>query len=270
MTLISDRNLGLSLGVVALITVAAFFLMGLFMVELLVGMGLMLWVVWHISGPRVARLIARRDVKRRDVKLISSISHEPERFGLRGVLRLSFYPNLFAFSLLSLAYQILGVEVGSPSELINFMVYAFFILPLTIFIPAIWVIENSGIVVVRPDEYPRGLAYLEIVGDFIDIGSLIGLALTVGLALRASESLLDAFTWVIAFLVVSFIVMLIPSLLATSLYLRLSLLRAVQAFRERITLYDVDVDIEYRCPSCGAPITLGERYCPECGRAVVE
>ncbi len=271
MSLVTGRDFVISLLIVAVITLGSFYFFGdLFIVGLFIGLGLAMWIIWHLVGGRVAGLIARRDVKRRDVRLISPAKYEPERLGIKGFLKHSFYPNLFSFSLLSLAYQILGLEVGNPSELLDFMINALFILPFTIFIPAIWIVENSGIVVVRPGEYPRPLSYLEIVGDFIDIGSIIGLALTVGLALRASGSLIDAFGWIVAFLCIFFLMMFIPSLLATALYLRLSLLKAVQVFRERLLLYDVDLEVEYRCPNCRAAVSLGERFCPECGRPLME
>jgi|GEM_PF-4307007 len=271
MSLITNRDFAAALGIVAVISLfSLYFFEDPFIVELFLGIGIAMWIVWHISGRRIASLIARRDVKRRDVKLISPAKYEPERIGVKGLLRLSFYPNLLSFSLLSLAYQVMGLEVGSPSELLDFMVNTLFILPFTIFIPAIWVVEHSGIVVVRPGEYPRPLSYLEIVGDFIDIGSIIGFVLTVGLALRASESLLDAFSWITAFIFIFLLMMLIPSLLATALYLRISLLRAIQAFRERLLLYDVDIQIGYRCPVCNSPLSLEERYCSECGRVIME
>lgn len=271
MSLVTDRDFILSLLIVAAISLGSlYFFEDLFIVGLFIGLGLAMWVVWHLVGRGIAALITRRDVRRGDARLISPASYEPERLGIKGILKLSFYPNLFSFSLLSLAYQILGLEVGNPSELLDFMVNALFILPFTLFIPAIWIVENSGIVVVRPGEYPRPLSYLEIVGDFIDIGSIIGFVLTVGLALRASESLFDAFGWITAFIFIFLLMMLIPSLLATALYLRISLLRAVQAFRERLLLYDVDIQIEYRCPVCNSPLSLEERYCSECGRVIME
>jgi len=271
MSLITNRDFAAALGVVAVISLfSLYYFEDPFIVELFLGIGIAMWIVWHISGRRIASLIARRDVKRRDVKLISPAKYEPERIGVKGLLRLSFYPNLLSFSLLSLAYQIMGLEVGSPSELLDFMVNTLFILPFTIFIPAIWIVEHSGIVVVRPGEYPRPLSYLEIVGDFIDIGSIIGFVLTVGLALRASESLFDAFGWITAFIFIFLLMMLIPSLLATALYLRISLLGAVQAFRERLLLYDVDIQVEYRCPVCNSPLSLEERYCSGCGRVIME
>ena len=70
---------------------------------------------------------------------------------------------------------------------------------------------------------------------------------------------LDAFGWIMAFL---FILMLIPSLPATILYLRLSLLKAIQPFREGLLLHDVDLEVEYRCQNRRAAISLGERFCP--------
>jgi len=271
MSLVTDRDFILSLLIVAAISLGSlYFFEDLFIVGLFIGLGLAMWVVWHLVGRGIAALITRRDVRRGDARLISPASYEPERLGIKGILKLSFYPNLFSFSLLSLAYQILGLEVGNPSELLDFMVNALFILPFTLFIPAIWIVENSGIVVVRPGEYPRPLSYLEIVGDFIDIGSMIGLVLTVGLALRASGSLLDAFGWIMAFLFIFFLMMFIPSLLATALYLRLSLLKAIQSFREGLLLHDVDLEVGYRCPNCRAAVSLGERFCPECGRSLME
>ena len=62
-----------------------------------------------------------------------------------------------------------------------------------------------SLLVVRPGEYPP-LSYLEIIGDFIEIGSIIGLVLTVAL---------DAFGWIMALL---FISMLIPSQPPFSIY----------------------------------------------------
>lgn len=272
MSFISNRDFSLALLLVAILFIPSLYLSEdpLFMVELMLGMGVVMWIIWHISGRRIVGFLARRDVKRRDAKLISPATYEPEGVGIKGLLRLSLYPNLLSFSLLSLAYEIMGLEVGSPSKLVDFMTNAFLILPFTILIPAIWVVENSGIVVVRPGDYPRGLAYMEFVGDFIDIGSIIGLAITVGLALRGSEDLLDALTWFLAFIYFFFVVMLAPSLLATTLYLRLSLLKAIQHFRQGILLYDVDIRVEYRCPVCNSPVSLDEKYCSECGRVLIE
>jgi hypothetical protein len=217
-----------------------------------------------------------RDIRGKNLRLFSLADYGLSPPSFRSLLRRSLYPALLSFSVTSLSYQVLGWDVTSTRDLVALMLNCIVVLPFSGFMPAKWIIDDSEIIISKSSEkYPRNIAYFEYIDNFIDMGAIIGLTLTLG---RVASKIVGgrpgdfvyAFGFFSTYMLTTIIFLVIflvgPSLLSTALFFRFSHVKRVHVFREKLKPIVATFFHEFQCPHCGSPLPLNGQYCITCAQ----
>jgi len=225
---------------------------------------------------------------------------EPRRpvpFKASGVFRRSIIHLQMAFGIIPLMIKLLNItpkgtgDIDLALQISATMVrVAWFVIPTIIFVagPLKWIFEESG--VRRCDRLTRAYKDLSLglFEEFVGIGSLISL---LEFSYEASGRIIEI-TILLAFLIV--ITLLPITLLATALYIRMSINRHIVGFIEYLRQLGMDVvpvdtatvesaekapphaelgkpgiphgenQFEY-CINCGEKVISGSKFCRKCG-----
>ena len=240
---------------------------------LMVGMtflvGVVTWIVWHAISLRVSRLMVWRDIRGKNLGLFSPAEYVLSPLTFKALLRRSLHPALLSFSVTSLAYQVLGLDMTSVSQLVELMLKCLVVLPFSGFMPAKWIIDDSEVIISKSSEkFPRNIAYFAYIDNFIDMGAIIGLTLTVAHVAEQTDSATMAFATSLVIPIFLVIFLVGPSILSTALFFRFSHAKRVHIFRERLKPMVATIRVEFNCPHCGSPLSLDGQYCITCGKEV--
>ena len=265
--MVSERSFSIALISFILITIVSFYLDTVLTIMMII-MGLGMWILWHILTLRVSKFAVLQETRRKNFRLVIPAKHVPSSLGSFSLIARSFYPALFSFSVFSLAYKVLGIDVNSFEVLLEYVAYAFVILPLTVVIPVKWIINISGITVYKPGLLQRSFVFIGYLDKFIGVWSILALVLTVTKSVLVVPNLVDALSSVLAFLALFLLFTIAPSILSTALFFRLSLSKILPKFYAGLNLPEANIYVEFRCPDCDSPINLDETYCSKCGRKI--
>jgi len=285
-----DFFLGLVISVVILSIFIVFAPGAAYISGVLFLVGVVTWLAWHGLSMKVARLLVLSDIKGKDVGLYTAADYALSPLSFKSLLKRSLRPALLAFSVASLAYQALGWDATSVYQLGRFMFFCALILPFSVFVAAIWIIDDSEIVVAKLNEdFPRSVAYFEYLDSFIDMGAFIGLVLTVARTVASSSTPSAAFAAAVVAPLFLVILLVGPSLVSTALFFRFSYVKRVYRFREKLKPVTATAKVEFikpsasvvptstasptpqsarpasYCVNCGAPILEMSKYCRKCG-----
>lgn len=231
--------------------------------------GVVTWFVWHGISLGVSRLMIWRDIRGKNFGLFSPAEYALSPLSFKTLLRRSLHPALLSFSVTSLAYQVLGLDVTSVSQLVNLMLKCLVVLPFSGFMPAKWIIDDSEVIISKSSEkFPRNIAYFAYIDNFIDMGAIIGLTLTVARVVEQTGSAVSAFALSVVIPIFLVIFLVGPSILSTALFFRFSHVKRVYRFREKLKPMVATVRVEFKCPHCGSPLPLDGQYCITCGKKV--
>lgn len=261
-------------------------LMSVIVVGIVLGIGLVTWLIWHVTSLRVAKVMVWRDTKRKDVRTLRLSEWTPPRLNMKSLLRLSLLPALLSFSAVSFVYQVMLVEISSLDQIVYLMLYSLIVLPLLPLLPAKWIISSSQVAISVPEErMPRPIYYPKEMDNLIDIFAAFNLVLTIaGVVSASSEDLSRAFGLSVAIPLLLTILLLSPSLLGTVLFFRFSFEKKVRNFIDSMKPIDTTVNIQFTAPAqvpqphptrptaafcvnCGSELSPHTRYCPRCGAA---
>jgi hypothetical protein len=266
------------------------------------GLAAFTWIVWQFVTPKlvavwVAGITSDQRAKTSSRYIFYKEPRKPIPFKASGVFRRSILPLQMAFGtipmmikLLNLAPKALG-DIDSAFQIAGTLVrIAWFVIPTIIFVagPLEWIFEESGIR--RCDRLTRAYNDLSLglFEEFVGIGSLISL---LDFSYDASNKNIEM-TILLAFLIV--IVLLPITLLATALYVRISINKHIIGFIECLRQLGMEVvtvdtatveqaekaphhtasdkpdmlhgesQFEY-CINCGEKVLCGSRFCRKCG-----
>jgi len=147
-----------------------------------------------------------------------------------------------------------------------FIGYSLVVLPFAVPMPAKWIIDSSEITVFKTSEkHFRSIEYFEFMDEFISVGCMIALALTIAQLVRAEGNPFDA----VAIPLLMIILVVVPSLLSTALFFKFSFVKRVYRFRKSLKPVEANIHIEFKCPKCSSPLRPDEEYCTACGKKTV-
>ncbi|MEM3501842.1 MAG: hypothetical protein QXH16_05535 [Candidatus Bathyarchaeia archaeon] len=281
--------------VVASTVAAITFIFNFEVASRILGLGIFTWVVWSLVSPKlsaywVAGVTSRRRVETaaRYIFYLEDRGKIPFKFS--GVFRRSILPLQMSFGTIPLIVKVFNpIPVRGGGEFIDVAMQnsavmvrlAWFVVPTVIFFagPLKWMMEESG--VRRCDKRTNAFDDLSLglFEEFVGVGSIISLLDYTYDATSRDIGL----TILMAMLIV---VTLLPiTLLATALYVRISINRHTSDFIESLRALGLTVTstgkpghepsklempaetagIEY-CYYCGSPMPVGGLYCKKCGR----
>ena len=265
--MVSGRSFYITLILFLVLTIISFLLEAVLTIMMVI-MGLAMWGLWHTLTSKVSTFAVIQEIRRKKFRLIIPTNYEPSNLGPLSLLVHSFYPAIFSFSVFSLAYKVLGIDVNSLEVLLEFIAYAFVILPLTVFIPVKWIIKISGITVYKPGILQKSFIFVGYLDKFIGIGSVLALVLTVTKSVLGAPNPADALSSVFAFLAIFLLFTIAPSILSTALFFRVSVSKILPKLYAGLNPSEAKIHVEFRCPDCDSPINLDEIYCSKCGRKI--
>jgi len=266
------------------------------------GIAAFTWIVWQFVTPKLVAVWVAGATRDQRAKTSSRYIFymEPRRpvpFKASGVFRRSILPLQMAFGIIPLIIKLLNItpkgtgDIDLALQISATMVrVAWFVIPTIIFVagPLKWIFEESG--VRRCDRLTRAYKDLSLglFEEFVGIGSLISL---LEFSYEASGRIIEI-TILLAFLIV--ITLLPITLLATALYVRMSINRHIVGFIEYLRQLDMEVvpvgtatvesaekapphaelgkpgiphgeyQFEY-CVNCGEKVISGSKFCRKCG-----
>lgn len=272
---ITNRVFSWALAIGASLSVLFFFIypstISILIVGMVVGIGLLMWLTWHVGTVNVAKLMILRDTRARDVSLASLGEYEFSPLSMKSVLRNSLYPALMSFTVVSLTYRALGIQIVTVQGIVDLMLRALLVLPFSLIVPAKWIIERSNIIVLKSSErLPRPLGYVEYIDNLIGFGAAVGLVQTIAQVVEAEPE--KAFGLSVAIPLFIAILLVSPSLLSTALFYKFSFVKKIQRFRQTLKLADVDIHhLELECRKCRSLVRFDgrTRYCNTCGVKIV-
>ncbi len=242
---------------ISLIALAMFIMVPLTLVILF--SGIITWIFWHTLTPKIAFRVIPRRLLRENI-IVGGRPRVGEVLSFVEMLRLSSLPALFSFSLTLFLYEIANVPISSIDDVSVAGAIAMFLLPLSIFISAKWVVEYSGLFSInRFEKNVSKLTIIEYIEEFIGFGSILAILLTLG-QLAAGVDLEN----LIISLLALFYMVLYPSTLATILFFKFSYSSVLTRFLNKVRPFRAEINIELRCPRCNQPLEGGEFTCPNC------